>query len=189
MEIKVIMKNIMVLIMTIMLSSCVSTSSLRSTKESAKLPDFSRYNYVIVNDFKDGSTKSSDDPHIISEGKKFADIIASSIKSTKLFDKVERNTDSTDTAIVIEGKITKYNEGNVVTRTLIGFAGRSYFDAEVNIRDNETNQLLGNIDVNKRSWALGGIIAGTQDVNSHMNAAASKIANECAIATKRKNKS
>lgn len=171
------------LIWTITLSSCGSTSSLRGTKESAQLPGFSIYNYVIVNYFKDSRSKSSDDPHIISEGKKCADIVASSIKSTKLFDKVERNTDFTDTAIVIEGKITQYSEGNAVTRTLIGFgAGRSYFDAEINIKDNETKQLLGSMDVNKRSCALGGAIAGTQDVNSHMNSAASKIADECAIA-------
>jgi ribosomal silencing factor RsfS len=70
---------------------------------------------------------------------------------------------------------------------LLGFgAGSSRFDAKINIRDNNTKELLGSIDVNKMSWLLGGAIVGSQDVKSHMNAAASKIADECANAKKRK---
>ncbi|WP_410520745.1 DUF4410 domain-containing protein [Candidatus Tisiphia endosymbiont of Dioctria rufipes] len=68
-------------------------------------------------------------------------------------------------SILIDGKITKYSEGNAVMRTLIGFgAGSSRFDAKINIKDNETKKLLGSIDANKMSWALGGVIAGSQDV-------------------------
>ncbi|MCC8368778.1 MAG: DUF4410 domain-containing protein [Rickettsia endosymbiont of Oxypoda opaca] len=181
------MKNFIFLILMLLLSACGSTSGIRNTQKSTDLPNFSKYDCVIVNDFIDSTSKSSNNPHVISEGKKFADIIANLIKSKKLFNIVERNVDSTTTAILIDGKITKYNEGNAVMRTLIGFgAGSSQFDAKINIRDNETKQLLGTIDVNKMSWALGGAIAGTQDVKSHMNSAASKIADECAIAKKRK---
>ncbi len=170
-----------------MLSACGTTSNLRSAEKSANLHDFSKYNYVIVNDFKDNVSKNSDDPNIISEGKRFADIIASAIKSKKIFDKVDRNTESINNALLIDGKITKHSEGNSVARMLVGFgAGSAKFDAEVYIRDNETKQLLATIDVNKMSWLLGGTIAGSQDVKSHMHSAASKIADECAAAKKRK---
>ncbi|WP_341758410.1 DUF4410 domain-containing protein [Candidatus Tisiphia endosymbiont of Ditula angustiorana] len=144
------MKNIIFLILTIMLSSCGSTSSIRNAQPSESRVDFSSYDYIIINDFEDGTSKSSDDPHVISEGKRFADMIASSIKSKKLFDKVQRNVDSTDRAILIDGKITKYSEGNAVMRTLIGFgAGSSRFDAKINIKDNETKKLLGILLVNE----------------------------------------
>jgi hypothetical protein len=184
------MKTITILILPLVLSACGSTSKLRSAHESNNhLPDFSQYHRVIVNDFTDGSSKSCDDPNVISEGKRFADIIASSIKAKNLFNQVERNVESKDNALLIDGKITKYHEGNPVMRTLVGFGvGSSKFEAKVNIRDNETKQHLGSIDVNKMSWALGGVIAGTQDVKSHMNSAASKIADECAVAKKRKAK-
>jgi hypothetical protein len=38
------------------------------------------------------------------------------------------------------------------------------------------------------SWLLGGVIAGSQDTKSHMNSAASKIADEFVAAKKRKPK-
>lgn len=184
------MKTLASLVLTLILSACGSTSSIRSAQKSSDLPNFRDYHYIIVNDFKDGVSKSSDDPHILAEGKRFADIIASLIKSKNLFAKVARNVESTDTALLIDGKITKYSEGNAVMRTMIGFgAGSSYFDAIVNISDNTTKQHLGSIDVNKMSWALGGVIAGSQDTKSHMNSAAAKIADECATAKKRKTKS
>ena len=181
------MKPLAIFVLAVMLSSCGTTSNIRSAEKADDLPDFRNYNYVIVNDFKDGVSKSSDDPHILAEGKRFADMIASLIKSRNVFVKVERNVESADMALLIDGKITKYSEGNAVMRTLVGFgAGSSHFDAKVNISDNTTKQHLGSIDVHKMSWALGGVIAGSQDTSSHMNSAATKIADECTKAKKRK---
>jgi hypothetical protein len=188
-KIEKIMKTLPFLVLTVLLSACGTTSNIRTAEKSTTLPDFNNYSYVIVNDFQDGVTKSSDDPHVLAGGKNFADIIASSIKSKNLFNKVERNVESTDKALLIDGKITKYSEGNPVMRTLIGFgAGSSRFDAKISIRDNATKKHLGNMDVNKMSWALGGVIAGIQDTKSHMNSAALKIADECARAKKEKQK-
>ncbi len=182
------MKNIIFLILTIILSSCGSTSSIRNAQPSESRISFSNYDYIVVNDFGDGTSKSSDDPHIISEGKRFADLIASAIKSKKSFDKVQRNVNSTDRAILIDGDITRYDEGNAVMRILIGLgAGSSHFNAKINIKDNETKELLGSMDANKMSWALGGTIAGSQDVKSHMNSVADSIACECVSAKKRRN--
>ena len=57
-------------------------------------------------------------------------------------------------------------------------SGSSHFDAKVCFKDNETKNILGTIDVDKQSWALGGALAGTQDVKSHMESAAEKIVSE-----------
>jgi len=183
------MKNLILLIATLILTVCGTTSNIRRPNKTANLPDFREYNHIIVNDFTDGASKSSDDPHIIAEGKRFADIIASSIKLKNLYARVERNIDSSDSALLIDSKITKCSEGNAFMRTLVGFgAGSSLFDAHISIKDNKTKQLLGEIDASKMSWALGGVIAGIQDVNSHMHSAASKIADECNKAKTRNNK-
>ena len=179
------MKKFICFALITLLSACGTTSSLRNAKSPATRTDLSSYNYVIVNDFKDGVSKSQDDPAIISEGKKFADIIAKDIKAKNEFAKVERNINSTDNAILIDGKITQHSEGNTAARMLLGFgAGSSHFDAAVYIKDNKTKNTLGNIDVDKTSWALGGAIAASQDVNSHMNDASAKIANELVLAKK-----
>ena len=193
------MKKIALLTLILILSGCGSTSQMRNAQKSdnnqgsnnskniVNRPDLSKYTYVIVNDFGDGVSKSHDDSNIISEGKRFADIISSSIKSKNLFDKIERNTNSPESALLIDGNITQYEEGNVALRTLIGLgAGSSHFDAKVNIKDNITKELLAEIDVDQMSWALGGIMAGSQDVKSHMNLSAKKIADEVAIAKKTK---
>ncbi|MFY9589963.1 DUF4410 domain-containing protein [Rickettsia endosymbiont of Halotydeus destructor] len=182
------MNKFIFLIMAVILSACGSTSSIKNSQKLDGLPNFNNYNVVIVNDFTDGVSKQGNDPNILAEGKRFADMIVSSIKSKNIFNAVERNVvDSSQHAILIDGRVIKYDEGNGVMRMLVGFgAGRSHFDAKVNIRDNQTNKSLGLIDVNKCSWLLGGAIAGSQDIKSHMNSAASKIATECAIAKNRK---
>jgi hypothetical protein len=101
------------------------------------------------------------------------------MKKDNTFDKVERNIRSNDDALVIDGKIVKHNEGNPALRALIGFgAGSSRFDAQVLFKDNKTKALLGNVGVNKMSWALGGLVASSQDVKSHMECAAGRIAEE-----------
>jgi hypothetical protein len=166
-----------------LLSACGTTSNLRNTDNSAHLPDFTSYNTVVINDFTNGVTKKKDDAQIISEGKKFADIIATSIKKEKVFNNVERNSTSASHALLIDGEITEYEQGNSALRFMVGFgAGSSHFDAKVYFKDNVTKNILGNIDVDKQSWALGGALAATQDVKSHMESSASKIANEIAKA-------
>jgi len=160
-----------------MLCACGTTSSLRNAANPTKPLSLAKYNNVIVNDFKDGTTKSHNDPVVIKSGKKFSDLIASKIIKKKIFNKVERKPISTPHTIIIEGTITQCEEGNKALRTAIGLGtGISHFDATVILKDNRTKKTLGNIDVNKMSWALGGITAGMQDVDSHMESAASSIA-------------
>ena len=183
---KDIVRTLALLIFVSVLSACGTTSKLRNV-QGAQACDFSAYDTVIVNDFKDGITISKDDPHIVSEGKRFADIIASNIRSKHVFNKVVRNQYSTAQALLIDGEITQYEEGNPAARVILGFgAGRSHFDAKVYAKDNRTKKLLADIIVDHRSWALGGAIAGSQDVKAHMNYASSKIASEIAKAKQSK---
>ena len=174
----------------LMLSACGHTSNLHKSSnhpDSSDRPDLTAYNHIIIYDFKDGVSKSKDSPNIISEGKRFSDLLASAIQAKNIFDKVERNVNSVENILVIEGEITQYEEGSPAMRTLIGLgAGSSHFDAKITFIDNKTKQILGNVDVNKMSWALGGMIAGSQDVRSLMNDAVSKIVSELVLAKKAK---
>lgn len=184
------MKAIYCLFLSLILVSCGSTTGLRGQDKVSKSMDFNKYHVVIINDFTDGTTASGNDPYIISEGKKFADMVASAIKAQKHFDRVERNITSEEDALLIEGKIIKYDEGSAVMRALVGLGtGRSSFDAQVNAKDNKTKDLLASMKVNEMSWALGGAIGVSQDVKSHMTSAAKKICNECTKGKKVKNKS
>lgn len=178
-----ILRTLTLLVLLSILSACGTTSKLRNAQGIDHSCDFSNYNTVVVNDFKDGVTVSGDDPNIVSEGKRFADIIASNIRSKNAFTKVVRNQSSTEHALLIDGEITQYDEGNTVARMLVGFgAGSSHFDAKVYAKDNSTKKTLADIKVDHHSWALGGAIAGAQDVKSHMNTASVKIASEVAKA-------
>ncbi|WP_020396657.1 DUF4410 domain-containing protein [Thiolinea disciformis] len=120
----------------------------------------------------------NEESKFVNGGEAFAKRIASKVAQTKAFESVSREQAS-GKALVISGKIREYKEGNVALRALIGFgAGSSYFDADVAFSDNETGKKIGDIKVDKNSWALGGVIAATQDVASHMDSAASSIANQ-----------
>ncbi|MGL5719700.1 MAG: DUF4410 domain-containing protein [Alphaproteobacteria bacterium] len=180
------MKILGILFLTGMLSACGSTSNLRNASNSELDLNLANYRRVIVNDLTNSVTEGDKSPHIAAEGKKFADMIASEIIATKAFEKVERNVHSQEPALLIQGSIIECTEGNPALRVMVGFgAGSSCFDAKVLLKDNATKRTLGEIDVNKMSWALGGMIAGVQDVNSHMISGASSIASECARAKNR----
>ena len=169
----------MLLAAMMIMSACGTTSNFKNANNIAKLPDLTGYETVIVNDFINGVTKKKDDQTIVAEGKNFGDIILKYIEKEKVFTSVERNINSESQALLIDGEITQYEKGNSALRLMIGFgAGSSYFDAKVYFKDNMTKNILGTIDVNKQSWALGGGLAASQDVKSHMESSAKKIANE-----------
>lgn len=139
--------------------------------------DFAKYDTVVVLDFDNKVMPANE-----TMGKSFSDKIALSIANTGAFQNVERSM-TEGKAILIDGDITRYEEGNPTMRLLIGFgAGSSYFDALVNLKDAETGEKIGDIMVDKNSWALGGGIAASQDVNAHMQSAAETIAENLANA-------
>lgn len=179
------MKKLIIASLALILTACGTTSNIKNSKEPAvelKLPD---YDTVIINDFGDGVTKDKNDSTIKIQGKIFADMISSDLLSKKSFSSIERNVESCDHAILVDGEITEYKEGNAAARLLIGLgAGSSHFDATVNVRDNKTKDLLGVIKVDQMSWALGGALAAAQDVTSHMKTASGKISSQLSNAKK-----
>jgi len=144
------------------------------------------YATASVLDFTDATEPKADNDEELAEyraqmtgyGKRFADLIATELRRENLYAVIER--DKTDgEALVISGEITRCTEGNPTMRMLIGLgAGSSYFDANVRFTANESGELLGQMKVDKNSWALGGGMASGQTVDTYMRAAAKKIASE-----------
>lgn len=179
------MKKNIILMLGVMglVSACGTTSELRNASNPSIPLNLSSYQRVIVNDFKDEVSSSKQDPHLVSVGKQFADLLASKLQARHAFKTVERNVKINGPALLIGGDITGYDEGNAALRLMIGFgAGSSVFDAKVVFKDNVTQKEIGQIDVNKMSWLLGGMIASGQDVKDHMHSSADCIADSCAQA-------
>lgn len=167
------------------LTACGSTSGIKTaqavdgkmTEEGAML-DFSAYNAVYVKDFTDG-TKKQNLPEFA--GRNFADRIAAAVSGTGVFEVVTRDAmeAASKKTIEIGGQIERYKEGSSAMRMIVGFgAGSSYFDANVEMKDKDTAEVLGVVEVDKNSNPLGGTIAMTQTVDNFMSGAAEKIAKE-----------
>ena len=58
-------------------------------------------------------------------------------------------------------------------------AGSAFFEADVQFRDGKGNS-IGQVKVDKNSWALGGGLAAGQSPLTFMDGAAEKIADEAA---------
>ncbi|MEM7220754.1 MAG: DUF4410 domain-containing protein [Pseudomonadota bacterium] len=171
------MKPILTAFCVLALTACGSTGPIKPAEgeEGAQSLDFSSYDQVIVRAFADG-TKKQNMPE--TAGRLFADIIAAEVRSTGEFESVQVD-DGEGRAIVIGGDVTRYARGNGAMKFLVGLgAGSTHFEAEVTFVDSETGETLGNLSVDKNSWALGGAIAASQSVEDFMTAAARKIAKE-----------
>lgn len=91
---------------------------------------------------------------------------------------VSRSSGADRDTLVIDGVITRFEEGNAALRYLIGMgAGSSYFDATTRFRDG-TGAVVGETKTDKNSWVLGGALAATQTPETYMTGAAKKIADE-----------
>jgi Domain of unknown function (DUF4410) len=134
---------------------------------------------VLVRDFT--HTVTDDDGTTPVAARKFSNEISSAIKRTIPNAKVTRSGKPGADTLVIGGEVTRYMEGNAALRMMIGMgAGSSYFDANVKFSDGLSGKNVGTIKVDKNSWALGGVIAATQNVDSYMKAGAEKTAVETA---------
>ena len=81
---------------------------------------------------------------------------------------------------MISGTITKYDEGSVTKRMLLGMGfGMALFEANVEFRDSN-GLTIGTIKVDKNSWPLGGAIGASQGPQGFMDGAAQKVAEEAA---------
>ncbi len=121
----------------------------------------------------------SKEPERVSTAKAyFADRIATELKKRGKFSSVARNAKPDANTVVISGTITKYDEGSVAKRMLLGMGfGMALFEANVEFRDNKGTG-IGSIKVDKNSWPLGGGLAAGQDPQGFMDGAAKKVAEE-----------
>lgn len=162
------------------ISACGTTSSLKSASGANEKVKLKKYDRVVVLDFENGVHQGN--VLAAKAGIKFADAIATSLSQTGAFKEVSR-VPSKDTALVITGKITEYDDGDAVLKTLVGFAaGNANFNADVFFKDNETNRTLGSIDVDKNSYAGGGMVAASQTADTLMNDSIEKIISELKLA-------
>lgn len=182
------------LVAVLLVQGCGTTSSLR-TEEGDVALDLSRYDRVEVLDFVDQTDKDKIKPEkralyeqqVDTATRTFADMLAAELEATGAFREIHREPVEAS-AVRISGAITRFQEGNAAMRLLIGLgAGSSYFDANVHVLDNTTEESLARIVVDKNSWALGGGFAAGQNVENFMRGAAKKIATELALARTRPN--
>jgi len=159
------------------LTACGTTSSLKGTQGEA-ITSTRRFSKVTVHDFKLSAPEVGE--KVNASKIYFADRIATEIKKTGKFSSVGRNSKPDSNTLVIDGVITKYEEGNTAMRFFIGMgAGSALFEADVNFRDSK-GTTIGKIKVDKNSWALGGGIAAGQNPETFMNGASDKVAAEAA---------
>jgi len=181
-------------LLALALAACGTTGNIQPTPKASTVGaahgkqtlDLSAYDKVVVLDFVDATDKSGLKPEkarafadtMATAVRTFPDLIAQRIRDTAAFPEVVRGP-STGKALVVSGRITRYEEGNGALRFLIGMgAGSSYFDATTELADAESGSALGSVATDKNSWVLGGGLAATQTVESFMQGAAQKIAAE-----------
>ena len=158
------MLKIIFFISLLILQSCGSVSSIRPTITNGSV-DISSYNKIVINDFTNQTSNSEVDDIAKSN---FPNKLFNKLSDSSLFKSVQRNKRSHD-SLIISGNITKYEEGNAFLRTLFGFgAGRAYFYSDVDLIDGNSNKKIGTIEVRKKSWLLGGYIAGMENPETLM---------------------
>ena len=133
-----------IVVSSALLTACGTTSGLKTTvpqkeesnqQAESKRPLLSGYDRVVVNDIED-----NDESALKNAGKRFSDRIALELKKTGEFKTVSRQP-LDGHAVVIDGEITHYDDGNQVARLMIGFgAGSSNLDAIITTTDNETGR-------------------------------------------------
>jgi hypothetical protein len=166
------------------LTGCGTTSKLKTTQGNT-LQSIQKYRQVSVLRFADKTNGKESGDKMREHGEHFADLIAVELDRTKAFEKVDRGDTAQPGSLVISGDITRCVEGNSSLRYWIGLgAGSSYFDATLRCSDADSGQQIGEIIVDKNSWALGGGLAAGQTVQKFMEGAAKKAASQLAEAKK-----
>src|SRR5438477_5901738 len=112
------------------LTSCGTTSDLQRTQTLTGTPS-GRYSKVIVRDFKVAVSEHAEEAS--SSAVTFADLIANEIRKSRRFSSVLRNGASDSNTLVIDGIVTKYDEGSISKRIFLGLGfGMSFSEAIVN---------------------------------------------------------
>jgi uncharacterized protein DUF4410 len=187
--------SILVAVIATTIAGCGTTSNIQpaqkpeaSAKSANDAPvklNLAPYKKIVVLDFTDATDKSKLNPDelrsyndmLATDGRVYADLIATKLRDTKAFPDVVRGP-SPGKCLVVSGQITRLVEGNAAARFFLPGAGSSHFEATTDLVDGETGESLGHLTTDKRSWVLGGGLAATQSVQSFMIGAAEKVADQ-----------
>lgn len=177
--------------MVVLMAAGCGTLGRLDTRQAAAGPEIKDFDRVIVAEFVVNDTRPAKDAaqaaeraaNIEAGRKAFAEKIVEEIRATGAFAEVAR-AKMPAPALQVTGSIDLWEPGNVAARSLVGFAGKSEFNATIVISDLESGTELGRIVVDRNSWPLP-IAASTnvvQSVEFHMNQAAKRVATELAEA-------
>jgi len=157
------------------ISGCGTTSTLKGPQGST-IAASHKYSKVTVQDFKVSVSEHAE--QAASSAAIFPDIIAAEIRKRSRFATVLRNATPDVNTLVIDGVVTKYDEGSQAKRMWLGMGfGMAFLEGTVKFRDGKGNP-IGTIKVDKNSWAMGGGLAAGQNPHSFMDDAADTIAEE-----------
>lgn len=174
------------------LMGCGTTSAFIPVDENLISLESSNYNKIIVYDFIDKTHKNPKKTQSKRRKKlmgfasqRFADLVALKIEKTDAFHEIVREANEQNIPdgdyLAIRGEITRYYRGNTFLRVIIGYGiGNAFLDADIELKDAKTNELIGTFKVDKNSWFLGGVLAITHSVDRFMSGSADKIAKEIA---------
>lgn len=169
------LRNILLSSTLLALAGCGSTSDIISV--SGDSFNVSEYNTVYVADFKNASKGDHTDELVSQKNIKFKDLLIRKISDTKVFEKVSVvPVNGSVKTLKITGDIEKLDEGSTVARVLLPGAGRANFKAVVLLQDQATEKEVGHIEVDRKSYVMGGIISGAQDIDSLIETAADDVA-------------
>lgn len=161
--------------------------------DASRRAQLASYERVVVGEFapndqrrtRDAEQRAKRDEAIDTGRQAFAERIAEELRSVRAFVEVHAGTDGVvPPALKISGSIDQWEPGNIAARTLVGFVGKSEFEATVIFSDLARGTELGRLRVNRNSWPLpiGSASNVVQSVEFHMQQAARRIAHELAKA-------
>jgi len=171
------MKHLFPALLICLLSSCGSIQTESPSGTSGASLGAGSFTRVVVKDFADAYPKG--DAAITGRyAAKFADQIAAEIRRVKPGAVVTRNGAVSPSTLVVSGEVTRCEEGNAALRVMIGLgAGSCYFDARVRLTDG-SGKALSTVLVDKNSWGGGGLLAGSQTVDTFVAEGAKKAAEQ-----------
>ena len=166
-------------------AGCGSVSRVKAADRKSPL-NLAIYERAVVHDFADQVSARAKAParaakreEMARVGRDFAQVVAAELRQRNCFRDVAYNGRSSAQTLLINGAITRHEEGSAAARLIVGMGvGSSYFDAVVEFRDAPTGRLLGTMNVDQNSWVLGGGLAAGQNPQTFMREAARKIASE-----------
>ncbi len=175
------------------LAACGGTTNIQDEAGAETVLDLSNYETVVVGGFSDQSTENRKfkDNEAGQEKRReyqsqvkagsdlFATYLGEAIETTGAFTQVRRGDSAGPNELFLDGDITRFARGNAVAKFLVGMgAGSTYFDAIVRVHDGANDEAMGQIVVDKNSWALGGAISAAQNIESFMRGGAEKTAGQ-----------